>query len=49
MLVTFAVFNLSSSLKESRIESVFLTVGAWKHLHWLTGIAIFATVGPLNS
>ena len=24
--------------KESRIESVFITVGAWKHLHWLTGL-----------
>ena len=26
-----------------------VTVGAWKHLHWLTEIAIFAPVGPLNS
>ena len=37
---------LSSPSQESRIESVFITVGAWKHLHWLTGIAIFAPVGP---
>ena len=40
---------LSSPSKESRIESVFITVGAWKHFHLLTGIAVFAPVGPLNS
>ena len=39
----------SSPSKESRMESVFITVSAWKHLHWLIGIAIFAPVGPLNS
>ena len=47
MLMIFAV--LSSLLEESLIESVFITVGAWKHLHWLTGIAVFAPDEPLNS
>ena len=47
MIMIFEVFV--QPLKESRIESVFITVGAWKHLQWLTGIAIFAPVGPLNS
>ena len=34
-----------SASKESRTESVFITVGAWKHLHWFTEIAIFAPAG----
>ena len=40
--------RLSSPSKEARIESVCITVGARKHLHWLTGIAVFAPVRPLN-
>ena len=47
MLMIFAVS--SSFLKGSLIESVFITVAAWKHLHWLTGIAVFAPDEPLNS
>ena len=29
------------------VESVYITVVAWKHLHYLTGIGVFAPVRPL--
>ena len=45
---THKACRLSSPSKEARIESVCITVGARKHLHWLTGIAVFALVRPLN-
>ena len=47
MLLIFAVFL--QPLKRISYWKCFITVGAWKHLHWLNGIAIFAPVGPLNS
>ena len=45
----FCSFCPAPALKRISYWKCFITVGTWKHLHWLTGIAIFATVGPLNS
>ena len=48
MLMIFAVFV--QPLKSISYWKCFHNCGRlWNHLHWLTGIAIFAPIGPLNS